>query len=106
MASLDDATDLAKVPAQDAWMGSLDADRQRRLVADQGLFEPPKGVQRLAMVGVLLSLNRWTRLLANSLVAGIGEHVGARRMMVLAALGAGISTTCSCTLSLRPTRSM
>ncbi|WP_428670910.1 MFS transporter [Reyranella sp.] len=48
----------------------------------------------LAMVGVLLSLNRWTRLLANSLVAGIGEHVGARRMMVLAALGSVISTTC------------
>lgn len=48
----------------------------------------------LAMVGVLLSLNRWTRLLANSLVAGIGEHVGARRMMILAALGSVISTTC------------
>jgi MFS family permease len=48
----------------------------------------------LAMVGVLLSLNRWTRLLANSLVAEIGEHVGARRMMVLAALGSAISTAC------------
>ncbi|HTE80939.1 MAG TPA: MFS transporter [Reyranella sp.] len=48
----------------------------------------------LAMVGVLLSLNRWTRLLANSLVAGIGEHVGARRMMILAALGSVVSTTC------------
>jgi len=48
----------------------------------------------LTMVGVLLSLNRWTRLLANSLVAAIGEHVGARRMMILAALGSVISTTC------------
>jgi DHA1 family inner membrane transport protein len=48
----------------------------------------------LAMVGVLLSLNRWTRLFANSLVAGIGEHVGARRMMILAAVGSAISTTC------------
>jgi MFS family permease len=48
----------------------------------------------LAMVGVLLSLNRWTRLLANSLVAGIGERVGARRMMILAALGSVVSTAC------------
>jgi len=48
----------------------------------------------LAMVGVLLSLNRWTRLLANSLVAGIGEHAGARRMMIMAAIGSVISTTC------------
>ena len=48
----------------------------------------------LAMVGVLLSLNRWTRLLANSLVAGIGERVGARRMMILAAVGSVVSTTC------------
>ena len=48
----------------------------------------------LAMVGVQLSLNRWTRLLANSLVAGIGERVGARRMMILAALGSVVSTAC------------
>lgn len=57
------------------------------------LYHVELGVS-LAMVGVLLSLNRWTRLLANSLVAGIGQRVGARRMMVLAALGSVVSTTC------------
>jgi MFS family permease len=48
----------------------------------------------LAMVGVLLSLNRWVRLVANSLVAWIGEHIGARRMMIAAAVGSIVSTTC------------
>jgi MFS family permease len=48
----------------------------------------------LAMVGVLLSLNRWVRLLANSLTAGIGEHLGARKLMIAAALGSVVSTTC------------
>src|SRR5260370_16698032 len=47
----------------------------------------------LAMVGVLLSLNRWIRLLANSGVAAIGEKVGAHTLMVAAAIGAAISTT-------------
>jgi MFS transporter, DHA1 family, inner membrane transport protein len=47
----------------------------------------------LAMVGVLLSLNRWIRLLANSGVAAIGEKVGPHTLMVAAALGAAISTT-------------
>jgi DHA1 family inner membrane transport protein len=48
----------------------------------------------LAMVGVLLSLNRWVRLLANSLTAGIGEYLGARKLMIAAALGSVVSTTC------------
>ncbi len=48
----------------------------------------------LVMVGVLLSLNRWTRLFANSAVAVIGERVGARTLMVAAAVGSAISTTC------------
>lgn len=48
----------------------------------------------LAMVGVLLSLNRWVRLLANSLTAAIGEFLGARQMMIAAAIGSVISTTC------------
>jgi MFS transporter, DHA1 family, inner membrane transport protein len=48
----------------------------------------------LAMVGVLLSLNRWVRLLANSLMAVIGEHIGARRLMIAAALGSAVATTC------------
>jgi MFS family permease len=48
----------------------------------------------LAMVGVLLSLNRWVRLLANSLIAAIGEHVGARQMMIMAAVGSVVATTC------------
>ena len=46
------------------------------------------------MVGVLLSLNRWIRLFANSGVAAIGEHVGARPLMIVAALGSVVSTTC------------
>jgi MFS family permease len=48
----------------------------------------------LAMVGVLLSLNRWVRLLANSVVAAIGEHVGARQLMIAAAMGSVVATTC------------
>jgi MFS family permease len=48
----------------------------------------------LAMVGVLLSLNRWVRLLANSIVAAIGERVGARNLMVTAAVGSVVATTC------------
>jgi MFS family permease len=47
----------------------------------------------LAMVGVLLSLNRWIRLLANSAVAAIGERVGPHALMVMAAAGAAVSTT-------------
>jgi len=47
----------------------------------------------LAMVGVLLSLNRWIRLLANSGVAAIGEKVGPHALMIAAATGAAISTT-------------
>jgi len=48
----------------------------------------------LFMVGVLLSLNRWVRLLANSLMAAIGEWVGARHLMIAAAIGSVIATTC------------
>jgi MFS family permease len=47
----------------------------------------------LAMVGVLLSLNRWIRLLANSGVAAIGERVGPHALMVVAAAGSAVSTT-------------
>jgi DHA1 family inner membrane transport protein len=47
----------------------------------------------LAMVGVLLSLNRWIRLLANSGVAAISERVGPHALMVMAAIGSVISTT-------------
>ena len=46
----------------------------------------------LAMVGVLLSLNRWIRLLANSGVAAIGERVGPHALMMMAAIGSVIST--------------
>lgn len=46
----------------------------------------------LAMVGVLLSLNRWTRLVANSAVAHIGERVGPRALMVTAAAGSVVAT--------------
>ncbi len=48
----------------------------------------------LAMVGVLLSLNRWTRLIANSAIAHIGERIGARTLMIAAAVGSVFSTTC------------
>lgn len=47
----------------------------------------------LAMVGVLLSLNRWIRLLANSGVAHLGDRIGPHALMIAAALGAALSTT-------------
>ena len=47
----------------------------------------------LAMVGVLLSLNRWIRLVANLGVAAIGEKLGPHALMVAAAAGAAGSTT-------------
>lgn len=47
----------------------------------------------LAMVGVLLSLNRWIRLLANSAVAHIGERIGPHALMIAAAVGSALSTT-------------
>jgi MFS family permease len=47
----------------------------------------------LAMVGVLLSLNRWIRLLANSGVAHLGERLGPHALMIAAALGSALSTT-------------
>eukprot|EP01036_Dinobryon_divergens_P041491 gene41491-55012_t len=45
------------------------------------------------MVGVLLSLNRWIRLVANSGVAHVGERVGPHALMIAAALGSAVSTT-------------
>jgi MFS family permease len=56
------------------------------------LYHQDFGVS-LAMVGVLLSLNRWIRLLANSAVAAIGERVGPHALMVVAAVGSAVSTT-------------
>lgn len=56
------------------------------------LYHEQFGVS-LAMVGVLLSLNRWIRLFANSAVAAIGEQVGPHRLMVIAAVGSVLSTT-------------
>ena len=56
------------------------------------LYHEDFGVS-LAMVGVLLSLNRWIRLLANSGVAAIGERVGPHALMVMAAIGSVVSTT-------------
>src|SRR5262249_1659301 len=47
----------------------------------------------LAMVGVLLSLNRWIRLLANSAVAHVGDRIGPHRLMIAAAVGSIVSTT-------------
>ena len=47
----------------------------------------------LAMVGVLLSLNRWIRLLANSGVAAIGDRLGPHTLMVAGATGSVLSTT-------------
>lgn len=47
----------------------------------------------LVMVGVLLSLNRWIRLLANSAVAHIGERIGPHALMIAAAVGSALSTT-------------
>jgi len=55
------------------------------------LYHEQFGVS-LVMVGVLLSLNRWIRLLANSGVAAIGEKVGPHALMITAALGSIVST--------------
>jgi DHA1 family inner membrane transport protein len=56
------------------------------------LYHEQFGVS-LAMVGVLLSLNRWIRLLANSAVAHLGDRVGPHTMMIAAAVGSIVSTT-------------
>src|SRR5215813_12975509 len=56
------------------------------------LYHAEFGVS-LAMVGVLLSLNRWIRLFANSAVAHIGDRIGAQVLMIAAAVGAIVSTT-------------
>lgn len=55
------------------------------------LYHEQFGVS-LAMVGVLLSLNRWIRLVANSGMAAIGERVGPHALMVAAAAGSVVST--------------
>ena len=62
------------------------------LYAELPLYHDDFGLS-LAMVGVLLSLNRWIRLFANSGVAAIGERVGPHRLMVAAAIGSIVSTT-------------
>jgi MFS family permease len=46
----------------------------------------------LFVVGILLSLNRWVRLVANSVVAAIGNRFGPRRLMIFAAVTATAST--------------
>src|SRR5262245_42045059 len=56
------------------------------------LYHQDFGVS-LAMVGVLLSLNRWIRLLANSVVAAIGERVAPHALMVMAAARSAVATT-------------
>jgi MFS transporter, DHA1 family, inner membrane transport protein len=56
------------------------------------LYHQEFGVS-LAMVGVLLSLNRWIRLLANSAVAHLGDRIGPHTMMIAAAVGSIVSTT-------------
>src|ERR1051326_9314182 len=56
------------------------------------LYHQEFGVS-LAMVGVLLSLNRWIRLLANSAVAHLGERIGPHALMIAAAAGSIVSTT-------------
>jgi DHA1 family inner membrane transport protein len=56
------------------------------------LYHEAFGVS-LVMVGVLLSLNRWIRLFANSAVAAVGERVGVRKLMIAAAVGSIASTT-------------
>jgi DHA1 family inner membrane transport protein len=56
------------------------------------LYHDEFGVS-LVMVGVLLSLNRWIRLLANSGVAAIGDRVGPHFLMVAGAIGSIVSTT-------------
>ena len=54
------------------------------------LYHQEFGVS-LAMVGVLLSLNRWIRLLANSAVAHLGDRVGPHALMIAAAVGSIVS---------------
>lgn len=56
------------------------------------LYHEAFGVS-LAMVGVLLSLNRWVRLVANSGAAALGERIGPKAMMIAAAIGSAVSTT-------------
>ena len=56
------------------------------------LYHEQFGVS-LAMVGVLLSLNRWIRLLANSVVAHFGERIGPHALLIAAAVGSIVSTT-------------
>ena len=56
------------------------------------LYHQEFGVS-LAMVGVLLSLNRWIRLLANSAVAHLGQRIGPHSLMTAAAVGSIVSTT-------------
>ena len=56
------------------------------------LYHQEFGVS-LAMVGVLLSLNRWIRLLANSAVAHLGERIGPHALMIAAAVGSIVSTS-------------
>src|SRR5260221_12036356 len=56
------------------------------------LYHAEFGVS-LAMVGVLLSLNRWIRLLANSAVAHFGERIGPHALLIAAAVGSIVSTT-------------
>jgi DHA1 family inner membrane transport protein len=56
------------------------------------LYHEELGIS-LVMVGVLLSLNRWVRLFANSFVAAIGERVGVRNLMIAAAVGSTAATT-------------
>lgn len=46
----------------------------------------------LFVVGVLLSLNRWVRLVAYSVVVAIGSRLGPRRLMLAAAVTAAVST--------------
>jgi MFS family permease len=46
----------------------------------------------LFVVGILLSLNRWVRLLANSIVAHFTHRIGVRPMMIVAATTAALST--------------
>jgi MFS transporter, DHA1 family, inner membrane transport protein len=46
----------------------------------------------LFIVGVLLSLNRWTRLIAYSVVAAIAERIGPQRLMIGAATTATLAT--------------
>ena len=55
------------------------------------LYHAEFGVS-LAMVGVLLSLNRWVRLLANSAMAHLGERIGPHALMIGAAVGSIVST--------------